>query len=110
MANLDPIGNSHLTGSPRGDETPVVRAQAPESPQPVEKGERAEKRSQAERVELPSRAYSARLNYDQDSEEVIIEILDPQTGDVLQRFPAEKLPDDIRALVSDPGSLVKTFA
>ncbi len=110
MTNLDAIGNSHQTSSFRGHETPVVRAQAPESEQPVEKGEKAEKRSQAQRVELPTRAFSARLNYDQDSEEVIIEILDPQTGDVLQRFPAEELPDDIRALVSDAGSLVETFA
>ncbi len=88
----------------------MVRLQEPESEQPVEKGERAQKRSQAQRVELPSRAFQARLNYDQDAKEVVIEILDPQTGEVLTRLPAEQLPDDIRALISDAGPLVETLA
>ena len=110
MASLEAIGSSHQTGSLRGDEVPVVRLQEPESEQPVKKGERAQKRSQAQRVELPSRAFQARLNYDQDAKEVVIEILDPQTGEVLTRLPAEQLPDDIRALISDAGPLVETFA
>ena len=74
------------------------------------RGERAQIRSQAQRVELPSRAFQARLNYDGEAEEVVVEILDPETGDVLQRLPAEKLPDDIRTLISDNGPLVETFA
>ncbi len=110
MTNLAAIGNTHQTGSLRGDDTPVVRVQQPEVEQPVEKGERAEKRPQAQRVELPTRAFQARLNYDREAEEVIIEILDPQTGEVLTRLPAKELPDDIRALVSDNGPLVETFA
>lgn len=116
MPNLEAIGSTHLTSPLRADDTPVVRAKEPEREQPVEKAERAdkggraEKRLQVERVELPTRAFSARLNYDQESEEVIVEILDPETGDVLQRFPAEELPEDVRALLSNAGSLVETFA
>jgi uncharacterized FlaG/YvyC family protein len=110
MASLESIGNSHQVNAPRGDDIPVVRVQEPEEEKPVEKGERAEKRQQAQRVELPTRAFHARLNYDRDSEEVIVEILDPKTGDVITRIPAEELPDDIRALVSESGPLVETFA
>lgn len=116
MTSLDAINSTPKTASPRGDETPVVRLREPDSEQPiekgepVEKGERTENRSQAQSVELPTRAFQARLNYDEVSEEVIVEILDPETGDVVQRLPAEELPDDIRALISDTGPLVETFA
>ena len=110
MPSLEVIGSSHRTGSLRGGAVPVVPLVAPESEQPVDKGERTERRPQAQRVELPSRAFQARLNYDSEAEEVVVEILDPETGDVLQRLPAEKLPDDIRALISESGPLVETFA
>lgn len=110
MSSLDAIGNPQQAGSIRGELTPEVRVQEPETEEPVEKSEKPEKRPQAERVELPPRAAHARLNYDEESEEVFVEILDPQTGDVLQRFPAEELPDDIRASVGDAGSLVETIA
>ena len=109
MTSLETVGSSHQVGSPRGDAAPVVRAPELQSEQPVEKGERAEKRPQAQRVELPTRAFHARLGYDRETEEVVVEILDPQTGDVLTRLPAKELPDDIRALVSDNGPLVETI-
>ncbi len=79
MSSLEAIGNSHQVGSLRGGETPVVRVQEPGSGQPVEKGGRAEKRPQAQQVELPTGAFHARLNYDRDAEEVVVEILNPQT-------------------------------
>ena len=110
MSSLEAIGNSHQVGSLRGGETPVGQVQEPESGQPVEKGERAAKRPQAQRVELSTRAFHARLNYDRDAEEVVVEILNPQTGDVLQRLPAEELSDDILALVSAARPLVETYA
>ncbi|MDH3739505.1 MAG: hypothetical protein OER92_09940, partial [Alphaproteobacteria bacterium] len=94
MPSLEAIGSSSQTGSVRAGDIPVVRPVEPESEQPVDKGERAESRPQTQRVELPSRAFQARLNYDNNAEEVIVEILDPNTGDVLQRLPAEELPDD----------------
>lgn len=110
MSTLETVGNSHQIGSPRRADIPVVRVQEPKSEPPVEKGERAERRSQAQRVELPTRAFQARLNYDSDAEEVIVEILDPQTGDVITRIPAEELPDDIRSLIGNSGPLVETIA
>lgn len=110
MSSLEAIGNTHQAGSLRGNETPVVRVQEPESERPVETGERAEKRPQSQRVELPTRAFQARLNYDNEAEEVVVEILNPQTGEVLTRLPAGDLPDDIRTLISDAGPLVETFA
>jgi len=110
MSSLEAIGSSTQTSSIRGEAAPVVRTQEPERKEPVEKGEKAEKQPQAKRGELPTRSAHARLNYDEDKKEVFVEILDPQTGDVLQRFPAEELPDNIRAAVGNVGSLVETIA
>lgn len=40
------------------------------------------------------RNFQARLNYDPFARDVFIEILDPETGDVLRRLPAEKAGED----------------
>ena len=41
-------------------------------------------------VETEGRIFQARLSYDPESAEVFVEILDPTTGDVIRRFPAEE--------------------
>jgi len=41
-------------------------------------------------VETEGRIFQARLSYDPENAEVFIEILDPTTGDVIRRFPAEE--------------------
>ena len=110
MTNLETVGNPQQAAAARGSEKPVVQAQEPESAKPVDQGERVENRTPAPRVEAPARSFQARLNYDNDAEEVIIEILNPQTGDVITRIPAEELPDDIRTLITDSGPLVETIA
>ncbi|NNE82913.1 MAG: hypothetical protein HKN28_02980 [Alphaproteobacteria bacterium] len=110
MTSLEAFGNFHKIGAVRTNETPVIRSQEPKSDQAIEKGKKEENQPQEQRIELPTKAIHARLNYDQDADEVIVEILNPQTGDVLQRFPAEELPDDIRTSISEAGSLVKTSA
>lgn len=113
MTSLDAIGISAKAGAPRGEDPPVVRVQEPEKEKPVEKkSEEAVDRPQAKPAATPpARNVHARLNYDDESEEVIVEILDPQTGDVIQRFPAEELPDDVRAAVGgEAGSLIETIA
>lgn len=40
------------------------------------------------------RSFQARLNYDPVEADVFIEILDPETGEVLRRLPAEQAADD----------------
>ena len=40
------------------------------------------------------RKFQARLNYDPLERDVFLEILDPETGEVLRRFPAEKAAED----------------
>jgi hypothetical protein len=40
------------------------------------------------------RRFQARLNYDPIEADVFLEILDPETGEVLRRFPAEKAEED----------------
>ena len=110
MAGLEAIASSHLADTARGSATPLAQGQEPEDKQPVEPNRIADEHLQAENVRLPTPAIHARLNYDQDAEEVIVEILNPQTGEVLQRFPAEELPDDIRTSISDYGPLADTLA
>lgn len=112
MTSLAAIGSSHQVASPRGEAKPVVREPEPKRVQPAEKPEKAnaEEKAQAKRAESKSHGAHARLSYDQDKKEVFVEILDPQTGDVLQRFPAEELPERIRAAGGEVGSLVETFA
>lgn len=113
MTSLEAIGSSHQAVSLRRDAKPVARAPETEREQPVEKDGKTEetaKQPQAERAKPEPRGAHARLNYDQETKEVFVEILDPQTGEVLQRFPAEELPDNIRASVGDVGSLVETIA
>ena len=110
MTSLDAIGISHQAAGPRVQAAPVTRTREPGSEKPVDKGERPETRSQSQRVELPTRSFQARLNYDREAEEVVVEILNPSTGDVLTRIPAQDLPDTVRAQVASSGPLVRTTA
>lgn len=110
MTSLDAIGISHQAAGPRAQAAPVTRAREPGSEKPVDKGERPATRSQSQRVELPTRSFQARLNYDHKAEEVVVEILNPSTGDVLQRIPAENVTDNLRLLVANSGPLIQTYA
>jgi hypothetical protein len=59
------------------------------------------------RFEPIRRNFQARLNYDPVEADVFIEILDPTTGDVIRRLPAEsKSQSRIREL----GTLIDRFA
>lgn len=50
----------------------------------------AEPENRVRLVETEGRIFQARLSYDPENAEVFIEILDPTTGDVIRRFPAEE--------------------
>ncbi len=54
------------------------------------------------------RAFQARLNYDLLDAEVFLEILDPETGKVLRRFPAEKASED--EIASHGGTILNRLA
>lgn len=58
------------------------------------------------RVDAQGSAFQARLNYDQDKATVFVEILDPETGDVRLRIPAESAADRIRELTGHYGGSV----
>jgi hypothetical protein len=82
--------------------TPVRRPQG--VPAPAEDSAPEPEPEQASvRVEPVRRGFEARLNYDPFEADVFIEILDPQTGDVLRRFPAESADKD--SLLRRGGSL-----
>ena len=54
------------------------------------------------------RKFQARLNYDPIERDVFIEILDPETGEVLRRFPAEKAAED--KTTSRGGAIINRLA
>ncbi|MGB0625415.1 MAG: hypothetical protein ACPGQ5_02465 [Alphaproteobacteria bacterium] len=58
--------------------------------------------------ELAPRKFQARLNYDPVEEDVFIEILDPKTGEVLRRLPAEDASEDETA--GQTGALLDRVA
>ncbi len=43
----------------------------------------------------------ARLTYDEELSRVFVEILDPQTGDVITRFPPQRLVEHLNSLAAD---------
>lgn len=61
------------------------------TPEPVEKAPLPEPFTAPEPIR---RKFQARLNYDPSERDVYIEILDPQTGEVLRTLPAERAAED----------------
>lgn len=54
------------------------------------------------------RKFQARLNYDPLESDVFLEILDPETGEVIRRFPAEKAAD--HEMVNHGGTIFNRLA
>jgi uncharacterized FlaG/YvyC family protein len=69
---------------------------------PRHKAETAERPASIRRASAGSER--ARLAYDTELSRVFVEILDPRTGDVLNRFPPENLVEHLESFVdeSDP--------
>ncbi len=59
----------------------------------------------AKLIETESRIFQARLSYDPVDADVFVEILDPVTGDVIRRLPADKAAED-HVLLRDGGALL----
>jgi len=49
-------------------------------------------------IETEGNIFQARLSYDPFERDVFVEILDPTTGDVIRRLPAERAADEHRGL------------
>jgi uncharacterized FlaG/YvyC family protein len=62
--------------------------------------------AQVAHVEAQGSPFQARLNYDRDRASVVVEILDPETGDVIQRIPAETAAERIHELTGGYGGTV----
>lgn len=60
-------------------------------------------------VETEGRIFQARLSYDPVEADVFVEILDPTTGDVVRRLPAETAADE-SADLKHGGTLVNRIA
>jgi hypothetical protein len=84
---------------------------------PLDRDEAEETRSTSEAktetrvqlVEAEARIFQARLSYDAEHAEVFIEILNPTTGDVIRRLPAEKAAED-RSVFGHGGALIDRVA
>jgi hypothetical protein len=60
-------------------------------------------------VETEGRIFQARLSYDPENAEVFVEILDPTTGDVIRRLPAEKAAEE-ESVFGYGGALIDRVA
>lgn len=79
---------------------------------PVERGEsqdEPEPQAQPRIPEPPPASFKARLNYDRERAEVYVEILDPQTGDVIQTLPPDQAAEEYAPL-RESGSLLDALA
>ena len=104
MSGIDTISNSPPLASARRVETPVVQVSERERPRPTDQNLSTQHRSQTRVVEVPAQTDYARLNYDADAKKVVLEVLDPRTGDVFLRLPFEVLSENfVREIVSDRG-------
>ncbi len=86
--------SEHISGlgDPRAMVIPPGRGEAT-----TRNAELVEKPGIPEPIKLPEpiqRKFQARLTYDLVEAEVFLEILDPETGEVIRRFPAEKASQD----------------
>ena len=83
-----------LAGADHSADAPSTRAAAPPA------------------ARLPAKATvdTARLSYDRERHRVYVEILDPQTGEVLLRLPPESAVERLQQINNgQPGALVDDF-
>ncbi len=103
--------NTTLPAEPPRERPPAPAASRPTEPVVrKERGESSQKAEQSSRSLQAAQSSRSRLTYDQELSRVFIEIIDPKTGEVLQRFPPEQLVRHIDSIVAaanreaeDPG-------
>lgn len=86
--------SEHISGLPEpraGVIAPTRETAAARTGEPFEKPKIPEPIRPVEPIQ---RKFQARLNYDPLEAEVFLEIIDPETGEMLRRFPGEKASED----------------
>ncbi len=95
------ITNIALSAEPPRQRLPAPAANRPA--EPVVRKERVEPNQNAERSARSFQAAQSsrsRLTYDQELSRVFVEIVDPESGEVVQRFPPEELVKHIDSIVA----------
>lgn len=104
---MDAVERLVGSGEPRAHASIVKPAEPLEGePEPVIETRTQTNDKQTAPVEQPVRA---RLGYDPFESEIFVEILNPRTGDVLRRFPAERAAEEAGEL-RDGGTILNRFA
>ncbi len=100
-AQLDTVAKATAPNGPSSAAGPVESAPArPEPRAPAPESHAA----QAAGIDRPVRA---RLAYDREEARTVVELLDPQTGNVLFRFPPENLAEHLVGLKPKaPGTVL----
>lgn len=110
MLGIDPTATGLLLGLERRGGTLAARASGAGRPSPKDQRVIARHQSKPYALAEPARPDYARLNYDIDAREAVIEVLDPQTGAVFLRLPYTAPPRSFdRGFVSDRGSLIDIY-
>ncbi len=87
-----PRGGTDYRALGSGAETPAAAKER------TEKTDAQRSRPQETSVQTPPQTETssrARLNFDPDKHRVFVEIVDPDTGDVISRFPPEQIANHI---------------
>ena len=101
MSNIDTTVSFSLFASARQGEKQFVAANEPGHAEPANQNLTAQQRSRTQVTVIPAPQHYARLNYDTDDGKVVVEVLNPQTGDILFRLPIEALSDDLVHAIAD---------
>lgn len=105
---IESISTATITGAPRGrpESTAVVPAkavQAAPGSRPTEQAVGAAQRA----AESGDRASRSRLTFDDELSRTFIDVVDEASGEVISRFPPEKIVRHIQKLIEDgkiPGA------
>lgn len=107
MSGIDTIAGSSLFASARLDGVQIEQANHLDHPLSANQNQPTQQRLRADVVIAPAAQNYARLNYDIEVGKVIVEVINPQTGDVLLRLPFEALSDElVRNIANGRGSKV----
>ena len=93
MADFDAIGKSRTFSARRRGWTTSASAHEVDHQQQTARGTQETNLPQTSQARRLEQSTYARLNYDREDKEMMLELLDPQTGEILRKVPGKNLSE-----------------